>query len=130
MSLKDNLILVVEDNDTNRKLCRDILQAFHATVIDADSAEKGLELLEQQIPDLILMDIQLPGMDGFQATRKIKETPAWKNIPVVALTAYAMSEDEIKVQKAGFDGYVSKPFSITVLVDEIGRILSQRNPKE
>ncbi len=127
MSLKGNTILVVEDNDANRKLCRDILQAFHSTVMVAESAEKGLELLKEQLPDLILMDIQLPGMDGYQATTTIKENPAWKDIPVVALTAYAMSEDEKRAQKVGFDGYVSKPYSISVLVDEIGRILQQQN---
>ena len=71
------------------------------------------------------MDIQLPGMDGLQATRKIKENPAWRDIPVVALTAYAMSADEKKVQKAGCDSYISKPYSITTLVDEVARILQQ-----
>ncbi len=125
MSLKDSTILVIEDNDMNRKLCRAILESDQATVIEAETAEKGLELLEQRRPDLVLMDIQLPGMDGLQATRKIKENPDWRDIPVIALTAYAMSEDKIKVQKAGCDGYITKPYSISTLVDEVGRILLQ-----
>lgn len=128
MSLKDSTILVIEDNEMNRKLCLAILESFQATVIEAETAEIGLELLEQQQPDLILMDIQLPGMDGLQATRKIKENPAWRDIPVVALTAYAMSDDEIKVQKAGCDGYITKPYSISTLVDELVRIL-QKNKR-
>ena len=125
MSLKGSTILVIEDNEMNRKLCLAILESSQATVIEAETAEKGLALLERQRPDLILMDIQLPGMDGLQATRKIKENPALRDIPVVALTAYAMSEDEIKVQKAGCDGYITKPYNIATLVDEIVRILQQ-----
>ena len=130
MSLKDSTILIVEDNDMNRKLCRKILETFQATPIEAETAEKGLELLKQQRPDLVLMDIQLPGMNGFQATVKIKENPDWKDIPVVALTAYAAPEDEIKAQKAGCDGFITKPFNITDFVDEIGRILElHKHPK-
>lgn len=125
MSLKGNTILVVEDNEMNRKLCRAILGHAQATVIETETAEKGLQLLEQQRPDLILMDIQLPGMDGLQATRKIKENPALRDIPVVALTAYAMSEDKIKVQNAGCDGYITKPYNMATLVNEIVRILQQ-----
>ena len=130
MSLKGSTILVVEDNEMNRKLCRAILENFQATVIEAETAEKGLELLEQQRPDLVLMDIQLPGMNGLQAIRIIKENPAWKDIPVVALTAYAMSENETKVQKAGCDGYITKPYSLSTLVDEVGRILQQYKRSE
>ena len=123
MSLKNNTILVVEDNEMNRKLCRAILENFQATVIEAETAEKGMELLEQQRPDLVLMDIQLPGMSGLQAIKIIKENPAWRDIPVIALTAYAMREDAIKVKKAGCDGYITKPYSISTLIDEIVRIL-------
>ena len=125
MSLKGSTILVIEDNEMNRKLCLAILESSQASVIEAETAEKGLELLEQQRPDLILMDIQLPGMDGLKATRKIKENPVWRDIPVVALTAYAMSDDKKKVEKAGCDGYISKPYNIATLMDEVVRILRQ-----
>ena len=125
MSLRGNTILVVEDNEMNRKLCRAILESHHASVIEAETAEIGLELLEQQRPDLVLMDIQLPRMDGLQATKKIKENPAWKDIPVIALTAYLHNGDEKDIQKDGFESYLSKPYSISTLVDEVGRILER-----
>ena len=125
MNLEGNTILVVEDNEMNRKLCRAILESYHASVIEAETAEKGLELLEQQRPDLVLMDIQLPGMDGLTATKKIKENPAWRDIPVIALTAYGRSDDEKNIQKNSYDSYIGKPYSISNLVDEVGRILQQ-----
>ena len=125
MSLKGTTILVVEDNDMNRKLCRAILESHHASVIEAETAEIGLALLDQQRPDLVLMDIHLPGMDGLQATQKIKENPAWKDIPVIALTAYTKDENAKNDQKDSYDSYISKPYSITTLVDEVVRILDQ-----
>ena len=125
MSLRGSTILVVEDNEMNRKLCRAILESQHASVIEAETAETGLELLEQQRPDLVLMDIQLPGMDGLQATKKIKENPAWREIPVIALTAYTQNGDEKNIQEDGFESYISKPYSIATLVDEVDRILQQ-----
>ena len=109
----------------NRKLCRAILESQHACVIEAETAETGLELLEQRRPDLVLMDIQLPGIDGLQATKKIKENPAWRDIPVIALTAYIHNGDEKNIQKDGFESYISKPYSITTLMDEVDRILQR-----
>lgn len=126
MSLESRTILVIEDNELNRKLCRAILENFSATVVEAETAEAGLKLLERQQPDLILMDIQLPGMDGLQATKIIKKHPVWKDIPVVACTAHAMQGDELKIEGAGCDGYITKPYNIVALADEVDQIIRQR----
>jgi len=123
MSLCDIKILLIEDNEMNRQLCCDILEIYQAQVHEVESAEEGLEYLESEIPDLILMDVQLPGMDGMQATRIIKQRPGWSQIPVVAVTAHAMTGEMEKIRQAGFDGQISKPFTITNFVAEIFRLL-------
>jgi CheY-like chemotaxis protein len=123
MSLCDIKILLIEDNEMNRQLCCDILEIYQAQVHEVESAEEGLEYLESEIPDLILMDVQLPGMDGMQATRIIKQRPEWNQIPVVAVTAHAMTGEMEKIRQAGFDGQISKPFTITNFVAEIFRLL-------
>lgn len=102
-------ILVVEDNPVNLELVRDILEAHGHEVLEASNATDGLALLSGELPDLILMDIQLPGMDGLTATRQIKADARLQGIPVVALTAHAMKGDEERALAAGCDGYVSKP---------------------
>lgn len=112
-------VLVVEDNDLNRKLFSEILEIGHYKAFTAVDAETGLELAREHHPDLILMDIQLPGMDGLSATRLIKKDPGLKNIPVVALTAYAMPEDEQKALDAGCSGYISKPVDVRTFLDKI-----------
>ena len=109
--MENKTILVVEDDDLNRKLVRTLLQVSKFNVLEAMDAEKGIHLAHEHHPDLILMDIQLPGMDGLKATQIIKSDPDLKKIPVVALTAFAMQGDEEKALAAGCDGYITKPIN-------------------
>ena len=102
-------ILVVEDNATNMKLSTFLLESAEYTVIAATNAETGVALAREQHPDLILMDIQLPGMDGLEATGLLKADEATRDIPVIALTALAMKGDEKRILAAGCDGYIAKP---------------------
>ena len=104
-------LLVVEDNPANMKLATFILESAGYTVIGARDAEAGLTLAREERPDMILMDIQLPGMDGLQATGVLKADPATRAIPVIALTALAMKGDEERIRAAGCDGYVAKPLA-------------------
>ena len=116
-------ILIVEDNERNLKLARDVLRFHGYQTIEARSAEEGLELARTRQPALVLMDIQLPGMDGIQALRRLRDDPATRRIPVLALTASAMSHDRARIREAGFDGYLPKPISLGELVAEIERLL-------
>jgi CheY-like chemotaxis protein len=102
-------ILLVEDNALNRRVAEFILKSQGYIVIEAKNGQEALELSRIQLPDLILMDLQLPGLDGFATTRAIKNDPRTQSIPVVALTAYAMSGDEDKALAAGCKGYITKP---------------------
>jgi two-component system, cell cycle response regulator DivK len=102
-------VLVVEDNASNMTLATFLLQSAGHTVLSATDAEAGLALARQELPELILMDIQLPGMDGLQATALLKGDAATRDIPVVALTALAMKGDEERIRAAGCDGYIAKP---------------------
>ncbi len=104
-------ILIVEDQEDNRKILRDLLTSAGFTPLEATTGEEGVRLAETAQPDLILMDIQLPGLDGYEATRRIKATPALAHIPIIAVTSYALSGDDVKAREAGCDGYVTKPFS-------------------
>ena len=102
-------ILVIEDNELNMMLFRDLLKLEGYLVLEAYDAEKGVQIAREKRPAIILMDIQLPGMDGLKATRLIKEDPALKKIPVVALTAYAMEKDRQEALAAGCIGFIAKP---------------------
>jgi two-component system cell cycle response regulator DivK len=102
-------VLVVEDNPTNKTLAIFLLQSAGHTVLSAADAEAGLTLAREEQPDLILMDIQLPGMDGLEATALLKKADATRAIPVIALTALAMKGDEERIRAAGCDGYIAKP---------------------
>jgi two-component system cell cycle response regulator DivK len=104
-------ILVVEDQEDNRTILRDLLIHAGFTVLEAVTGEEGVRAAEAHRPDLILMDIQLPVVDGYEATRQIKARPELRAIPIVAVTSYALSGDEAKARAAGCDGYVTKPFS-------------------
>jgi CheY-like chemotaxis protein len=115
-------ILVIEDNELNMKLIRTLLQRGSYNVLEAIDAESGIRLARENKPALIIMDVQLPGMDGLQATRLMKEDPGLKEIPVVALTAHAMEGDEEKAIEVGCAGYISKPFDIKGFLDTINKI--------
>ena len=104
-------ILVVEDQEDNRRILRDLLASAGYEMIEAVTGEEGVALAAARRPDLILMDIQLPGLDGYEATRRIKGDPALRAIPVIAVTSYALSGDDRKAFEAGCDAYVTKPFS-------------------
>lgn len=104
-------ILVVEDNPANMTLAVLLLKTAGHTVITATDAEAGLSLARAERPDLILMDVQLPGMDGLEATRQLKRDDAMRAIPVIALTALVMNGDEKRIRAAGCDGYIAKPFA-------------------
>jgi CheY-like chemotaxis protein len=121
LEMSDKKILVIEDNELNLKLVKNLLLLEKYTVLEAVNAEKGLELARKEQPDLILMDIQLPGMDGLKATHIIKHDDVLKNIPVVALTSYAMEGDEEKVLAAGCNGYISKPIDTKRFRDTISQ---------
>lgn len=109
--MEHKTILVIEDNELNMKLVKILLEFEKYTVVAAENAEKGIRLAHDHHPDLILMDIQLPGMDGIQATRHIKNDPDLKNIPVIALTSFAMRGDEDRALDAGCSGYITKPIN-------------------
>jgi len=112
-------ILVVEDQVDNRQILRDLLASADYEMTEAENGEEALAAVAKQRPDLILMDIQLPVMDGYEATRRIKANPAWKTIPIIVVTSYALSGDEAKARDAGCDAYVTKPYSPRLLLAKI-----------
>lgn len=117
-------ILIIEDNEDNMELASLLLKSDGYAVICAEDAFKGIELAKSEQPDLILMDIQLPVMDGIAATAKIKQDPEIQHIKVVALTAYAMKGDKEKILSQGLDGYISKPFFRKEFLGNIRRFLT------
>ena len=117
-------ILVVEDNPLNLKLVRDVLTASGYEVVEAQTGEAGVSLAADCAPDLVLMDLQLPGIDGYEALRLIREDPRVGEVPIVALTAFAMREDRERTARAGFDGYLSKPISVRELPAQVGDFLT------
>ena len=104
-------ILIVEDTEDNRRILRDLLPAAGYEILEAMDGAEGVKMALAELPDLILMDIQLPVIDGYEAARRLKADPATRHIPVVAVTSYALSGDEDKALASGCDGYVAKPFS-------------------
>jgi len=117
------LILVVEDQEDNRRIMRDLLTSVGYEVIEAVTGEEGVAAAETHRPDLILMDIQLPGLDGYEATRQIKANPDLEHIPIIVVTSYALSGDDVKAFEAGCNAYVSKPFSPRELLAKIREYL-------
>ena len=115
------LILIVEDNDKNLKLVRDLLQVKGYRTLEAGTAEEGLALATTHLPQLILMDIQLPGMDGVTAVGHLKAEPRTAAIPVVALTAFAMKDDRERFLNAGFDDYLIKPIDVREFPEQVRR---------
>jgi CheY-like chemotaxis protein len=122
------LILIIEDNEKNLKLVRDLLQVKGYRTLEAGTAELGMELARRFIPQLVLMDIQLPGMDGVTALGQLKGDPATAQIPVIALTAFAMQNERQRFHAAGFDGYLGKPISIQELLAVVGEFCERRIP--
>ena len=118
-------ILVVEDQEDNRQILRDLLASSGFLMIEAHDGQQALAMARSQRPDLILMDIQLPVVDGYEATRSIKRDPELKHIPVIAVTSYALSGDEERAREAGCDAYVAKPYSTRHLLAKIGQFLEQ-----
>jgi CheY-like chemotaxis protein len=117
--MEDKTILVIEDNEMNMKLMRAVLRAGNYRMLEAVDAETGLSLAQEHHPDLILMDIQLPGMDGLSATKIIKTDPNLREIPIFALTGFAMESDKAKAMDIGLAGYIVKPFSVKVLLETL-----------
>ena len=117
------LILIIEDNEKNRKLCRDVLQVKGYRTIESETAESGIKLAGEQLPALILMDIQLPGMDGVSAMKQLKADEKTKHIPIVAITASAMTNNRTAMLAEGFDGYQTKPISLKEFLGEVERCL-------
>jgi len=116
-------ILVVEDNPKNLKLVRDVLTHSGYEVIEATSGEDGVRLADESCPDLILMDLQLPGIDGAEALRQIRASDRNPGVPIVAVTAFAMNEDRDRAFDSGFNGYVEKPISIRGFTQQISDFL-------
>jgi len=123
MTSEAKKIVIVEDNPFNMELVHDILAIKGYDIYEAVDAEQGLEIIARVKPDLVLMDIQLPGMDGIEATRLIKSQESTKNIPVVAVTANAMKGDREEIISQGFDDYISKPIELTALIEKVAEIL-------
>ena len=116
-------ILVVEDQEDNRRILRDLLTSKGYEIIEAVDGEEGVAMAGEHIPDLILMDIQLPGLDGYEATRRIKSNPDLAGIPIIAVTSYALSGDETKAKEAGCDDYIAKPYSPRALLAKVNENL-------
>jgi two-component system cell cycle response regulator DivK len=127
--MANELILIVEDNEKTRKLLRDVLQFKGYRTIEAEMGEDGVNLAMQHKPDLILMDYQLPGIDGIEAFRRIRNSPDTAHIPIVAVTASAMPEDAKKMKEAGFDGFLTKPINVKGFVQFVADVFSAKAAK-
>jgi two-component system cell cycle response regulator DivK len=119
------LILIVEDNEKNRRLVRDVLQFKGYRTVEAESGEEGLRLAHAERPALVLMDIQLPGIDGIETLGRLRADPATRAIPVMAVTASAMTSERQKILAAGFDGYHPKPISVRAFVEAVAELLAR-----
>ena len=120
------VILNVEDNEANRKIVRYLFTSKGYKVIEAMDGEEGVRMAEQERPDIILMDVQLPKMDGYEATRRIKANPALREIPIIAVTSFALSGDNVKAMEAGCDDYIAKPFKPRNLLEKVEKLLGAR----
>lgn len=121
--MDQKVILSVEDNEANRKIIRDLFTRRGYRVIEAVHGEEGVRMAKQEKPDLILMDVQLPRMDGYEATRRIKADPELRSIPIIAVTSYALSGDKEKALEAGCEDYVAKPFRPRELLAKVEVLL-------
>ena len=128
--MKTKTILVIEDNELNMKLVKGLIKIGKYRLLEANDAESGIQQIREQRPDLVLMDIQLPGMDGLSATKIIKEDPELKDIPIVALTSYAMQGDEEKALAAGCTGYITKPIDTRNFLKTVSEYLKDDEHKK
>ena len=117
------LILIVEDNEKNRKLLRDVLQFKGYQTVETETAEEGIRLAQESQPALILMDIQLPGIDGITALKQLRADPRTEKIPIIAVTASAMIHSRKEILAEGFDGYQTKPISLKEFLEEVRKVL-------
>ena len=118
-----SVILIVEDNEKNMKLARDVLQSRGYVTLEAVTGEDGVRIAIESKPDLVLMDIQLPGINGIEALRQVRADPACARIPVVAFTASVMSADRSQISEAGFDGFIGKPINLKEFLETVKRVL-------
>jgi two-component system cell cycle response regulator DivK len=124
--MASELILIIEDDEKSRKLARDVLQVKGYQTIESETAEEGLKLALDKSPALILMDIQLPGIDGITALKQLRADPRTKSIPVIAITASAMTHNRHTMLAEGFDGYQTKPITLKDFLEEVRRVLAAR----
>ncbi|HEY1464168.1 MAG TPA: response regulator [Terriglobales bacterium] len=117
-------VLIAEDNPVNRELLRELLEARGYAVSEACNGQEALEKIDEVNPDILLVDIGMPVLDGYGFVRKFRENPKWRALPVLAVTAYAMHGDKQKILDAGFDGYLSKPIDLAPLEKELARLLA------
>ena len=121
------LILIVEDNERNMKLARDVLQFHGFRTVETVSGEDGVIMARESHPDLILMDISLPGIDGVEATRQLKDEPSTADIPIVALTASVLQADRARFEEAGFVGLIAKPIDVLAFPEQVRAYCPERN---
>lgn len=119
-------VLIAEDNPVNRELLRELLEVRDCSVSEACNGQEALQMIEESMPDILLLDLGMPVLDGFGTIRRIRENAAFAKLPVLAVTAYAMRGDQEKIIDAGFDGYLSKPIDVAKLMAEIDRLLKSR----
>ena len=121
-----SVVLIVEDNEKNLKLVRDVLQVKGYATLEAGTAEDGIGIATERVPDLILMDIQLPGMNGIEALKVLRGNPATAAIPVIAVTASVMQQDRNQITEAGFDAYIGKPLNLKEFLEAVKTMLERR----
>ena len=124
--MAQKVILNVEDNEANRKIVRYLFESKGYKVIEAVDGEEGVRMAEQERPDIILMDVQLPKLSGYEATQRIKANPALRDIPIIAVTSFALSGDDEKAMEAGCDDYIAKPFKPRDLLERVEKLLGAK----
>ena len=122
-------VFIAEDNAVNRELLRELLESRGYTVVEACDGEDALRMIEQTQPDILLLDIGMPVLDGFAVVRQLRQNPRLSALPAVAVTAYAMQGDRERILNSGFDGYLSKPINARSLAEELDRLLRKRDKK-
>jgi CheY-like chemotaxis protein len=127
--MANELILIVEDNEKNRRLLRDVLQVNGYQTLESETAEEGIEIARQSQPALVLMDIQLPGINGIEAREKLRADPLTRHIPVIAVTASAMLHDRAEIDRAGFDAFQSKPINIKGIIRAVRDMIDRQSQK-